>query len=66
MVVITVILATVIAMYLFGLPANVTRNKVVAATAHMDKTGDILINYQGGQDDDSLSLLNITALDGSI
>ena len=66
MVAVTVILAAVIAMYVFGVPANVTKTKVVAATAQMDTTGEILITYQGGQDDDSLSSLNITAPDGSM
>jgi flagellin-like protein len=65
MVAVTVILAAVIAMYVFGLPANVTKTKVVAATAQLDQNGDILITYQGGQNDDTLSSLNITAPDGS-
>ena len=64
MVAVTVILAAVIAMYVFGVPANVTKTKIVAATAQLDKMGDIVITYQGGQDDDSLSSLNITAPDG--
>jgi archaeal type IV pilus assembly protein PilA len=66
MVAVTVILAAVIAMYVFGVPANVTKTKVVAASAQMDTvTGDIIITYQGGQNDDSLSSLKITAPDGS-
>ena len=66
MVAITVILAAIIAMYVFGMPQDVTKTKVVAATAQLDKTEDILITYQGGQNDDSLSSLNITAPDSSV
>ena len=52
MVAITVILAAVIAMYVFGMPGNVQKTKVVAATAQMDNMTEILIiTYQGGQDD---------------
>lgn len=66
MVAVTVILAAVIAMYVFGLPQNVTKVKIVAATAQFDdKTGAILITYQGGQNDDTLSSLTITAPNGS-
>ena len=63
MVAVTVILAAVIAMYVFGLPANVTKTKVVAASAQIGTNEDIIITYQGGQDDDSLSSLKITAPD---
>lgn len=66
MVAVTVILAAVIAMYVFGMPANVTKTKVVAATAQLGTQGDILITYQGGQNDDSLTSLNITAPNGSV
>jgi archaeal type IV pilus assembly protein PilA len=66
MVAVTVILAAVIAMFVFGVPANVTKTKVVAASAQKDSiTGAILITYQGGQNDDSLSSLKITAPNGS-
>jgi flagellin-like protein len=66
MVAVTVILAAVIAIYVFGLPANVTKTKVVAATAQLGTDRDILITYQGGQNDDSLSSMKITAPDGSL
>ena len=66
MVAITVILAAVIAMYVFGMPANVTKTKIVAVTAQLDTTESIIIMYQGGQDDDSLSSLKITAPDGDM
>jgi len=66
MVAITVILAAVIAMYVFGVPANVTKTKVVAATAQLENSGDIALMYQGGQDDMTLASLKITAPDGTI
>jgi hypothetical protein len=66
MVAVTVILAAVIAMYVFGLPANVTKTKVVAVSAQIGTNEDILITYQGGQDDDSVLSLKITAPDGSL
>ena len=65
MVAITVILAAVIAIYVFGLPGGITKTKVVAVSAQLGANEDILITYQGGQDDDTLSSLNITAPDGS-
>ena len=66
MVAITVILAAIIAMYVFGMPQDVTKTKVVAATALLDQTGAISVTYQGGQNDDSLSSLNITAPNSSV
>jgi flagellin-like protein len=66
MVAITVILAAVIAMYVFGMPAHVTKTNIVAATAQLDKTGVILVTYQGGQDDESMSSLDITAPNGTV
>jgi flagellin-like protein len=65
MVAITVILAAVIASYVFGMSGNVQKTKVVAATALMTTGGSIEITYQGGQDADSLSGINITAPNGS-
>ena len=65
MVAITVILAAVIAAYVFGMSGNVQKTKVVAATAVMTTGGGIDITYQGGQDSDSLSGMNITAPNGS-
>jgi archaeal type IV pilus assembly protein PilA len=49
MVAITVILAAVIAAFVFGMAGNIQKTKVVAASAFHD--GDkISITYQGGQD----------------
>jgi flagellin-like protein len=66
MVAITVILAAVIAMYVFGVPANIQKTKIVAVSAQIGTNEDILITYQGGQDDDTLMSLKITAPDGSM
>jgi len=66
MVAITVILAAVIAMYVFGVPGGITKTKVVAVSAQLNTNEDILITYQGGQNDDTLSSLKITAPDGSM
>ena len=65
MVAITVILAAVIAAYVFGMSGNIQKTKVVAATALMTTGGGIDITYQGGQDAESLSGINITAPNGS-
>jgi flagellin-like protein len=65
MVAVTVILAAVIAAYVFGMSGNVQKTKVVAATAMLTKGGGIDITYHGGQDADSLSGINITAPNGS-
>jgi flagellin-like protein len=66
MVAVTVILAAVIAMYVFGIPGNIQKTKIVAVSAQLDTNEDILITYQGGQDDDTLMSLKITAPDGSL
>ena len=63
---ITVIIAAVIAQYVFGVPQNIVKTKVVAVTAQLDRTGEILLMYQGGQDDQSLSSIRITAPDGTV
>ncbi|MFA5347032.1 MAG: type IV pilin N-terminal domain-containing protein [Methanoregula sp.] len=65
MVAVTVILAAVIASYVFGTAGNVQKTKVVAATAQMTTTGDIYITYQGGQNDDALTYLTIAAPNGT-
>jgi len=63
LVAITVIIAAVIAMYVFGVPANVTKTRVVAVTAQLENSGEIVLMYQGGQDDDTLSYITVTASD---
>jgi flagellin-like protein len=66
MVAITVILAAVIAAYVFGMPANVEKSKLVVVTTLVTRDGGIDITYQGGQDRDSLTAINITAPNGSV
>jgi flagellin-like protein len=50
MVAITVILAAVIAAFVFGMSGNINKTKVVAATAQQPDATHISITYQGGQD----------------
>ena len=50
MVAITVILAAVIAAFVFGMAGNISKTKVVAATAQQTSADFITVTYQGGQD----------------
>jgi flagellin-like protein len=50
MVAITVILAAVIAAFVFGMAGNINKTKVVAATASQQGQDTIIVTYQGGQD----------------
>ena len=50
MVAITVILAAVIAAFVFGMAGNISKTKVVAATAQQPDSDTIVATYQGGQD----------------
>ena len=50
MVAITVILAAVIAAFVFGMAGNISKTKVVAATAQQTGATTIQLTYQGGQD----------------
>jgi flagellin-like protein len=62
MVAITVILAAVIAAFVFGMAGGVTKTKTVAATAK--QTGnDIAVTWQGGQDNGYVSFYNVTLKD---
>ena len=62
MVAITVILAAVIAAFVFGMAGGITKTKTVAATAK--QTGnDIVITWQGGQDNGYVSFYNVTLKD---
>jgi len=65
MVAITVILAAVIAAFVFGMAGNVSTTKSVAATAQQQGGDVILVTYQGGPDDSTLSYLTITAPNGT-
>jgi flagellin-like protein len=60
MVAITVILAAVIAAFVFGMAGNIQKTKVVAATLSRINPNMVAVTYQGGQDAGSLSAMNIT------
>jgi archaeal type IV pilus assembly protein PilA len=50
MVAITVILAAVIAAFVFGMSGNISKTKIVAVTAQQPDASHITVTYQGGQD----------------
>src|SRR5208283_4985746 len=50
MVAITVILAAVIAAFVFGMAGNIQKTKVVAATEYRANSSFVTVTYQGGQD----------------
>ena len=64
MVAITVILAAVIAAFVFGMAGNIQKTKVVAATENRVNSSWIAVTYQGGQDAASLNALSFT-VDGA-
>lgn len=64
MVAITVILAAVIAAFVFGMTGNVQSTKNIAATAKQVGT-DVVITYQGGADQASVEYLIVNWNEGS-
>jgi flagellin-like protein len=60
MVAITVILAAVIAAFVFGMSGNITKTKIVAVTAQQPDARTITVTYQGGQDAQSFSFGNVS------
>ena len=64
MVAITVILAAVIAAFVFGMASGVSKTKSVAATARQ-MGNDILITWQGGPDNAMTSSYNISVQRGN-
>jgi len=60
MVAITVILAAVIAAFVFGMAGNISKTKVVAVTAQKINSSAITVMNQGGQDVGSLTYAKIT------
>jgi archaeal type IV pilus assembly protein PilA len=50
MVAITVILAAVIAAFVFGMAGNIQKTHTIAATASKTDSSHIIVTYQGGQD----------------
>jgi archaeal type IV pilus assembly protein PilA len=65
MVAITVILAAVIAAFVFGMAGNIPKNKVVAATASHPSQNLITIVFQGGQDAAQFTGANVTITPGT-
>ena len=61
MVAVTVILAAVIAAFVFGMGSGVTKTKVVAATASQSGAGAGIVTYQGGQDASTLQCIEVIA-----
>ncbi len=67
MVAITVILAAVIGAFVFGMPTNIQKTKLMASSIQVDKTdGAVLLSYHGGPDDISLTTIRITAPNGTV
>lgn len=65
MVAVTVILAAVIAAFVFGMAGNLQKGKVVAFTAVRPSSGTITISNMGGQDVGSLSNVAYTIDSGN-
>ena len=64
MVAITVILAAVIAAFVFGMAGSVQKTKSVAATAKQSGT-DYVVTWQGGQDNTYVDVYNVTLTDST-
>ena len=64
MVAITVILATVIAVFVFGMASDVQSTKTVAATAKQSGE-DIIVTYQGGPDASKVDVIDVTVYDSN-
>jgi flagellin-like protein len=60
MVAITVILAAVIAAFVFGMASGVQKTKSVAATAAQVGVNNVLVTWQGGPDNAYVSGYNLT------
>jgi FlaG/FlaF family flagellin (archaellin) len=67
MIVITILLAAVIAAFVFGMAGNIQHTKVVAATVQQMDASHIVVTYQGGQDADQVSqmIAEVTESTGS-
>jgi flagellin-like protein len=60
MVAITVILAAVIAAFVFGMAGNIQKTHTVAATVARNSSTGVVVTYQGGQDANLLLGMNFT------
>jgi flagellin-like protein len=65
MVAITVILAAVIAAFVFGMAGSIQKTKVVAATVSQPTADTIVVTYQGGPDANSFAGGNVTISPGT-
>ncbi|MDD1662051.1 MAG: type IV pilin N-terminal domain-containing protein [Methanomicrobiales archaeon] len=65
MVAITVILAAVIAAFVFGMAGGITKTKNVAATARQTNATACIITWQGGQDNAAVKSYNVTLVDAA-
>ena len=67
MVAITVILAAVIAAFVFGMSGNISKTKIVAVTTQQPDGQFITVTYQGGQDAGTFMYGNVvvTPADGA-
>ena len=64
MVAITVILAAVIAVFVFGMASDVQTTKTVAATAKQSGS-DIIVTYQGGPDASKVAEISVFVYDST-
>jgi len=64
---VTVILAAVIAAFVFGMSGSISKSHIVAATGQINATnpGNVDITYQGGQDAKQVMGLNVSFNGGS-
>jgi flagellin-like protein len=60
MVAITVILAAVIAAFVFGMSGNISKTKTVAVTVQKIDSNNISVMNNGGQDGGALTSINVT------
>jgi len=60
MVAITVILAAVIAAFVFGMSGNISKTKIVAATVTQQDSASIVVTYMGGQDSGTFDGANVS------
>ena len=65
MVAITVILAAVIAAFVFGMAGGVSKTKTVAATA-TQIGNQVVVTWEGGQDNSYVTSYNVTIADASV
>jgi flagellin-like protein len=66
MVAITVILAAVIAAFVFGMAGNIQQTKVVSVTTYRPNTTAVAFTFQGGQDAGTLEQIMFTVNDSAI